>query len=108
MKRAPASQTPAMGQPPAVCFPEVGSSVSAPWDEEVPFARQVRSKRCWGAMRGYSQIPGLIWGLRYHQVRVVFDHLDTVVRKPRPAILFDICLALHSPGDWCWLPTLPG
>lgn len=44
MQRTPASRTPAMGQPPAVCFPGVGPSVSAPWDAVVPSVRQVRSK----------------------------------------------------------------
>lgn len=88
MKRAPASRTPAMGQPPVVCFPAVGPSASAPWDAVVPSVRQVRSKSCWGRMRGYSHIHGLIWGLVYDPVRVVFDHLDTVVGKPGPAILF--------------------
>lgn len=51
MKRVPASRTPAMGKLPAVCFPEVGPSVSAPWDVVVPSVRQVRSKSCWGRMR---------------------------------------------------------
>lgn len=88
MKRAPASRTPATGQPPAVCFPGVGPSVSAPWDAVVPSVRQVRSKSCWGRMRGWGQIPGLIWDLVYDPVRVVFDHVDTVVGKPGPAILF--------------------
>lgn len=58
MKRTPASQTRATGQLPVVCFPGAGPSVSAPWDAEVPSARRVRSRRCWGKMRGYGQFLG--------------------------------------------------
>lgn len=78
MKRVPASRTPAMGKLPAVCFLGVGPSVSAHWDEVVPSVRQVRSKSC----RKDEGLGSDSW------VRVVFDHLDTVVGKPGPAILF--------------------